>query len=62
MKMDVVELKTVPDWNMQVRFADGTQGSVKFEQSHLCVRIFERSNSFFPGISGFWCCDLAWQY
>ncbi len=33
--MDVVELKTGPDWNIQVRFADGTQGSVKFEQSHL---------------------------
>ncbi len=35
MKMDVVEVKAGHDWNMQVRFADGTQGSVKFEQSHL---------------------------
>ncbi len=35
MEWDVVDLKTGDDWNMQVRFADGTEGSVKFEQSHL---------------------------
>lgn len=35
MEWDVIELKIGDNWNMQVRFADGTQGSVKFEQSHL---------------------------
>ncbi len=48
--MDVVDLKTGEDWNMQVRFADGTQGSVKFEQSHL-YGVFEslKDPDFFPG-------------
>ena len=35
MDWDVVKLDTKPDLSMQVHFADGTHGSVKFEQSHL---------------------------
>jgi len=35
MEWDVVEVVPNPDLSMQVRFADGTQGKVRFEQSHL---------------------------
>lgn len=35
MKWDVVEVEAKPDLSMQVRFADGTNGQVKFERSHL---------------------------
>lgn len=47
-KWDVVEVETGPNLSMLVRFADGTQGSVKFEQSHL-FGVFEslKDPSFF---------------
>lgn len=35
MDWDVVEVEPKADLSMRVRFADGTQGNVKFEQSHL---------------------------
>jgi hypothetical protein len=35
MEWDVVEVVPGADLSMQVRFADGTQGKVMFEQSHL---------------------------
>ena len=35
MEWDVIEVEPKPDLSMQVRFADGTRGSVKFELSHL---------------------------
>ncbi len=40
MKWDVVEVVPNADLSMQVRFADGTQGAVRFEQSHL-LGVFE---------------------
>lgn len=48
MEWDVVEVEPSPDLSMQVRFADGTQGSVKFERSHL-FGVFEslKDPSFF---------------
>lgn len=35
MKWDVVELKAEPDLSLRVSFADGTQGWVRFEHTHL---------------------------
>ena len=35
MEWDVVEVEAKPDLSMQVRFADGTNGLVRFERSHL---------------------------
>ena len=35
MEWDVVELAIDSDLSMQVRFADGTRGKVRFELSHL---------------------------
>lgn len=35
MEWDVVEVVPKADFSLQVRFADGTQGAVRFEQSHL---------------------------
>lgn len=35
MEWDVIEVIPKADLSMQVRFADGTQGKVQFEQSHL---------------------------
>ena len=63
MEWDVVEVKAGHDWNMQVRFADGTQGGVKFEQSHL-YGVFEslKDPTFFPGLSGLRRRNLSWQY
>ena len=48
MKWDVIEVQTDSDLSMQVRFSDGTQGSVKFERSHL-FGVFEplRDSEFF---------------
>ena len=40
MEWDVIEVEPKSDLSMRVRFADGTQGSVKFEQSHL-LGVFE---------------------
>jgi hypothetical protein len=48
MKWDVIEVQTDSDLSMLVRFADGTQGRVKFEHSHL-FGVFEplRDSNFF---------------
>lgn len=35
MDWDVVEVRPISDHSLYVRFADGTQGTVQFEQSHL---------------------------
>jgi Protein of unknown function (DUF2442) len=35
MKWDVIEVKPVAPLALQVRFADGTEGKVQFETSHL---------------------------
>ena len=35
MDWDVVEVRPISDHSLHVRFADGTQGTVQFEQSHL---------------------------
>jgi len=50
MEWDVIEIRTKPDLSMQVRFADGTQGAVRFEQSHL-FGVFEslKDPVFFAG-------------
>ena len=40
MEWDVVEVQAVPPLALQVRFADGTQGRVRFEISHL-TGVFE---------------------
>jgi hypothetical protein len=40
MEWDVVEVKPEPGFRLQVQFADGTCGRVRFEQSHL-TGVFE---------------------
>ncbi len=35
MEWDVVDIQAVPPMALQVRFADGTAGRVRFEPSHL---------------------------
>ena len=35
MKWDVIEVKAVAPLALQVRFADGTEGKVQFETTHL---------------------------
>lgn len=35
MELDVVEVHTESPLTLSVRFADGTKGQVRFEQSHL---------------------------
>ena len=40
MEWDVVAIQAVPPMALQVRFADGTTGKVRFEPSHL-TGVFE---------------------
>lgn len=40
MEWDVVDVQAVPPMALQVRFADGTTGQVRFEPSHL-TGVFE---------------------
>lgn len=40
MKWDVIDVKAIAPLALQVRFADGTVGKVKFESSHL-TGVFE---------------------
>ena len=40
MEWDVVEVKLQAPLGLQVKFADGTSGNVRFEQSHL-TGVFE---------------------
>lgn len=40
MKWDVVEVTPEPGLSLQVQFADGTRGRVRFEQGHL-TGVFE---------------------
>lgn len=35
MDWDVIDVKTVAPWVLKVQFADGTEGKVQFESSHL---------------------------
>ena len=44
MKWDVVDVKTIAPLALQVKFADGTIGMVKFENSHL-TGVFEALKS-----------------
>lgn len=48
MEWDVVEVTPEPDLKLQVRFADGTRGLVRFEEGHL-TGVFEplKSPEFF---------------
>ncbi len=48
MKWDVVDVKPIAPLALEVRFADGTSGNVRFEASHL-TGVFEplRNEEFF---------------
>jgi hypothetical protein len=48
MKWDVVDVKPIAPLALEVRFADGTSGKVRFEASHL-TGVFEplRNEEFF---------------
>jgi hypothetical protein len=35
MEPDVIHVQALPHWALQVEFADGTSGKVKFQKSHF---------------------------
>ena len=40
MEPDVIHIQVLPNWALEVEFADGTSGRVQFQQSHF-TGVFE---------------------